>query len=318
MLKEVQIKNFQSHRDTNLKFSSGINGVIGDSISGKTAILRAIRWVVENRPLSFRFQSDFAKKEDATSTQLVFDDCKVKLSKNKSNSTYTIKEEDKTQSFSKFKTKVPDVIKNKINLSDINFQNQLDAHFLITSSGGKIAKAISHITQADKIIVWIQKITKELSTLKIKKKIIKKDIEEIDRKLAGFEELQDLDKIISKIEKLQSKKEKIENRYCQIEDLSLQIKEVQDNIKEQEGYLRAKPYIKKIERLEQHLTALRQQKETIVETKQTQEDIEMHNEVKSNLVKKYIRIIKKSKSCPTCFGIITNSAICRIEKEMSI
>lgn len=318
MLKKIQIKNFQSHRDTTLKLSPGINGIIGDSISGKTAILRAIRWVAENRPRGFRFHSDFAKEKDATSIQLTFDDCKIKLSKNKSDSTYTIKEEDKVQSFSKFKTKVPDVIKNKINLSDINFQNQLDAHFLITSSGGKIAKAISHITQADKIIIWIQKITKELSTLKIKKKIVKKDIEEIDRKLDGFEELQELDKTISKIEKLQAKKEKIENEYCQIEDLLLQIEEVQSNIKEQECYIQAKPLIIQIEGLEQQLVALKQQKETIIETKQTQEDIEMHNEVKSNLIQKYIRIIKKSKSCPTCFGAITDKIIHRIEKEMSI
>lgn len=317
MLKAIKIKNFQSHRNTELKFSKGITGIIGDSLSGKTAILRAIRWVTKNRPGGFHFHSDFAE-EDSTSTQLIFDDCKIKLSKAKGNSVYTIEEENKIESFSKFKTAVPDIIENKTNLKSINFQNQLDAHFLITSSGGKIAKAISHITQADKIIVWIQKITKELSTLKIKKKMVKKDIEEIDRKLADFEELQELDKIISKIEKLQAKKEKIENEYYRIEDLSLQIEEVQSNIKEQEGYLRAKPYIKKIERLEQHLTALRQQKETIIETKQTQEDIEMHNEVKSNLVKKYISIIKKSKSCPTCFGTITDKIIHRIEKEMSI
>lgn len=316
MLKEAQIENFQPHRSTTLKFSKGITGIIGDSLSGKTAILRAIKWAIENRPRGFSFHSDFAKEKDPTSTKLIFDNCKIKLSKTKGSSTYTIEEDNKTKSFNKLKTKVPDIIKNKTNLSSINFQNQLDAHFLITSSGGKIAKTISHITQTDKIISWIQEITRNISTLKTSKAVLKKDIEEINSKLIPFKKLQDLDIILSKIEDLQCKKEKIDLKYYRIEDLLLQIEKVRKEIRRKESYLGAKPYIKKIESLEQQLRAFKKQKEALIETLNIQKTIKEEEENKTSLIRLYIEKIKKNRLCPICFGAITSRTIKQIEKEM--
>lgn len=318
-LKEINIKNFQGHRNISLKPSKGITGIIGESLAGKTGILRAIKWVSQNRPGGFRFHSDFVNKNSSTSSQLVFDDCEVKLSKTKKGATYKVKDNGHIQTFRKFKkSSMPDIAKNKINLGSINFQNQLDAHFLITSSGGKIAKAISHITQTDKIIVWIQKITKELFALKARKKFLKADIEEINAKLTCFKRLEEFDRVISKIEKLQKKKEKINSEYDKIEDLLLQIEETQKEIKLKKSYLQVKPFIKEIEELEQQLRALKQQKEMVLQAKQIQEDIKECSKIKNDYIKEYIRIIKKKRVCPTCYGNLTNKTIYRIEKEMQL
>ena len=39
MIKSIQLKNFQSHRDTTLRLSPGVNVIVGDPQNGKTAIL---------------------------------------------------------------------------------------------------------------------------------------------------------------------------------------------------------------------------------------------------------------------------------------
>ena len=45
---KVEIKDFQSHKNTNIEFSEGFNCIIGRSDSGKSAILRALRLVICN------------------------------------------------------------------------------------------------------------------------------------------------------------------------------------------------------------------------------------------------------------------------------
>lgn len=44
------IENFQSHEQTEVFFTEGLNVFVGPSDSGKSAILRALRWVLYNEP----------------------------------------------------------------------------------------------------------------------------------------------------------------------------------------------------------------------------------------------------------------------------
>jgi len=46
MINSLTIQNFQSHKNTTLEFDNGINIIIGQSDSGKTAIIRALNWVI--------------------------------------------------------------------------------------------------------------------------------------------------------------------------------------------------------------------------------------------------------------------------------
>ena len=50
MIKNLLLKNFQSHIDSKIEFDSGFNVICGSSDSGKSALLRALMWVIANRP----------------------------------------------------------------------------------------------------------------------------------------------------------------------------------------------------------------------------------------------------------------------------
>ena len=41
----IEIVNFQSHANTKLNFDEGVNVIIGPSDSGKTAVIRAMKWI---------------------------------------------------------------------------------------------------------------------------------------------------------------------------------------------------------------------------------------------------------------------------------
>ena len=60
MIKEIDIVNFQSHKSTHLDLVPGVNVIVGASDSGKSAIIRALRWLIWNRPVGDAFISHWA------------------------------------------------------------------------------------------------------------------------------------------------------------------------------------------------------------------------------------------------------------------
>lgn len=317
MLKYLKIKNYQSHRNTTISFSPGITGIIGESLSGKTPILRAIRWIVLNRPSGFRFHSHFAKKDKETSVQLTLDNgSKITLSKTSKDAVYKLEVPDKkTQRFRKLKQAVPDLIKNELNIGDINFQNQLDSHFLVTSSGGQIAKAISKITQTDKINSWVKIINKKISFLKSKESLLKSDIKIIDHQIKSFKGMDRLGRMVAKLEMIHSKRNEAEEKYEKIDGLRIKIQDSYRAVKESKKYLRAKPYVERIEAVQRRLAACRQQEKLILDVKRSQNEIQQLNILKERYVKEYISIIRRKKQCPTCFGRIDSKTIMKIKKD---
>ena len=89
MLKSLRVKNFQSHRDSLIKFSPGVNVLVGDPQNGKTAILRALNLVRTNRPSGFRFHSHFAK-DGNTEIIIETDSGEVNFLKNETGSVYSV------------------------------------------------------------------------------------------------------------------------------------------------------------------------------------------------------------------------------------
>ena len=120
MLNKIKIENFQSHKKTELDLVPGVNVVVGKSNSGKTAILRALKWLVFNRPLGFRFHSEFT--DDPTFVSIEDEINEIGMEKDKNGAIYYVGE----QSFEKMGTDIPDLAKEALNLTELNFSDQLN------------------------------------------------------------------------------------------------------------------------------------------------------------------------------------------------
>ena len=59
MFTRLEIKNFQSHKNTTIDFDKNINSICGETDNGKSAVIRAIKWIVENRPLSIESSNSY-------------------------------------------------------------------------------------------------------------------------------------------------------------------------------------------------------------------------------------------------------------------
>jgi len=211
MIKSLLIKNFQSHRKTKLEFDPGVNVIYGLSQAGKTAVIRALRLLIQNRPSGAKYYSNFATDKGETEVELKFADGKTvgiiktverskKDRKKKLVSTiYTLNREE----YSPGKD-IPDRIVEALNISEINIQTQYDRAFLIMSAASEVARTVNRITNLEEVDTWKSDLTKQINATNQEAKLLFDQAKEIETQLAkykGFEDLQEQVKELVTIDK---------------------------------------------------------------------------------------------------------------------
>lgn len=147
MIESIRLTNFQSHRDTHLDFHPGVNVLIGPSDTGKTAIMRALRWVVFNRPLGDAFRSWWSvEQRDPTAVTLKLPgDVVVRRVRSESDNLYEINGE---QFIAK---EIPPEVSSALNIGEINVQGQMDNVFLLSQSPGEVARYLNRVIDLEQI-----------------------------------------------------------------------------------------------------------------------------------------------------------------------
>ncbi|MGA0383378.1 MAG: AAA family ATPase [Flavobacteriaceae bacterium] len=193
MIDSLKIKNFQSHSETSLDFSPGVNVIIGDTDSGKTSILRAVGWLLNNRP---RGSSFVRKGKKSCSVSIRTSRGLIERERKSSFNGYRVKSDSIDASFTEVGTTVPSEILSVLRLGDINTQSQLSSHFLIGMSDGYISKQLAEFLGfdfADKLSLLVKsggtQASKEVSKFSDEAKDLQSKLSSIESKLAAKEDL---------------------------------------------------------------------------------------------------------------------------------
>jgi len=152
MITKLSLINFQSHRNTVLEFSPGVNAIVGQSDSGKSAILRALYWIKNNRPSGDAFVSHWARngrgvQVEETSAGIEIGDTAIARIRGKALNAYRINGKD----LEAVRTDVPAEVSEALRLSDVNIQRQLDSPFLLGESPADVARFFNELVHLDEI-----------------------------------------------------------------------------------------------------------------------------------------------------------------------
>jgi energy-coupling factor transporter ATP-binding protein EcfA2 len=154
VIKELFIKNFQKHDKLKVSFGD-ITTIVGASDKGKSAVIRALRWVCRNQPRGEAFKKD---GEDVVAVKMVLDDGNfIVRSRGKSGNVYTLSGDD----FNSFGSGVPDTIQDVIKTDDVNFQGQHDPPFWLGLSSAEVSRQINQISDLEVIDRSIAKAKKK-------------------------------------------------------------------------------------------------------------------------------------------------------------
>lgn len=197
MIEKLTICNFQSHKLTEINFCDGVNAIVGLSDSGKSAVLRALTWVLTNKPTGADFMSSWAT-ERGSKTEVVLemsDGTIVTRGRTASDNYYflNIKNQDVLE-FRAFGQDVPEEIKQALNVNDVNIQPQLEAPFLLSASPGDVAKTLNRIVNLDVIDTAVSSIRKKKLAADHELKSEEARLSEIEEQAHNLEYLEEMER----------------------------------------------------------------------------------------------------------------------------
>jgi chromosome segregation ATPase len=171
MLKKLIVRNYQCHKKRVLRFDPHVTAIIGPNDSGKSAILRALRWLCLNRP-----QGKSIIREGATNVwvTLFVDGHRIDRKSGKQN-LYKLD----GKSFFAFRSDVPDPIIKILNVDEQNFQRQHQAHQWFSLTPSQAAKEINRLVDLSTIDAVQNEIARELRSKKAELTVVEREIEEV-------------------------------------------------------------------------------------------------------------------------------------------
>lgn len=219
MIKQLNISNFQSHKDTSLVFDKGVNVIVGATDSGKTAIIRALRWLIWNRPSGEAFRSHWGGE---TKVKLTFENDLFVIRSKDSQNKYIY---NGTTSMA-FGQSVPEEIQRALNMDEINLQMQFDQPFLLTSTPGEVARHFNTISKLDTIDVSIKSIKSNIRELEGEIKHDTQRETDLKEELKQYDDLDKFEAELEVLEDVEEKRNKLSKDISEIEHLKTQAEEL--------------------------------------------------------------------------------------------
>ena len=230
MIKSIEIQNYQSHKETKLEFSPGVNVIVGATDSGKSAIIKALRWVITNRPTGDSFRSSWGGDTEVkveTIGEYLYDVTRAKTDKG---NLYKLNDLE----FKAFGSDVPEEIKKALDMNHINVQTQFESHFLLSESAGAVATHFNKVAHLDKIDVGLQNIQRWLR--KSQQDIVynESQVEELTEQLVEYNSLEEIEELIVRLEQIETEVEWANKKTRKVMELRLDIESVDVYIKQSE------------------------------------------------------------------------------------
>lgn len=230
MIQQLQIKNFQSHVNNTLTFDKGVNVVVGPSDSGKTAVIRALRWGVWNKPGGETFRSTWGGD---TSVAITLGDGGIVARMKGKENKYVLDE----TVFKAFGANVPVEITQALNMTEVNIQEQMDSPFLLSETPGRVAAHFNKIANLSVIDTSIQNIQKQIRGINATIIFKQEDLLQKQTQLKGFDILEDVERGIRILERKQKQSERLEREWQELNRIVLKLEGIKEQTQDNEGLL---------------------------------------------------------------------------------
>lgn len=210
-IEKIILVNFQSHVYSELSLSRGVNVIVGPSDSGKTAIMRALRWNMFNDPSGVEFVREGESKVSVT---VRFQNhVEVERRRSRSKNQYILRRPDEEELvFEGFGKNVPEEIEEAIGIKKImlddkkslplNFSDQLDGPFLLQETDAYKAQAIGRMVGVDLLDETMRDTLRDKKQISLRRELMEKDLEETEKSLEAFSDLDDQIVLRERVEKL--------------------------------------------------------------------------------------------------------------------
>lgn len=214
MILSLDIKNYQSHKNTHIDFCTTTNSLIGDSNSGKTSVLRALSWAITNRPAGDAAVSHWARNEKGNQTEdmevtVTTDQHVITRSKTKLGNFYIVD----GKKLEAVGMDVPAEVSQAFNMSDVNIQKQMDAPFLLAETPGNVAKFFNQLVHLDSIDAYLQSVESKKRSTRTELDFRRQQRESTEKQLTTLDWVPRAKELLAETQELERKRDALHSEY---------------------------------------------------------------------------------------------------------
>lgn len=238
-IRNLRIENFQSHELTEMAFDDGLNVIVGASDHGKSAVIRALRWLLYNEPRG----SDFIRvgANQCRVTIELADGSRVTRERTPSKNRYlVVKPDGDQQIYEGFGNSVPKEVSDvtgvaKVMLDEdtetaLHIGTQLEPPFMLTEPGSIKAKAIGRLNGVHIIDAASRDTQRDLTRLGQEERGYKEQLAEVEAELATFDDVPYLENILLIVEEKQAQLKQMQARQQRLLELRERYQRVQGEL----------------------------------------------------------------------------------------
>jgi exonuclease SbcC len=219
-LVSLTVENFQPHRHRVIDFDESVTVLVGANGSGKSSVIRAIRWVAFNRPLGdsvIRWGSKHAR------VKLVTETAKIVRERGEDGNYYRVN----AQKFTALGTGVPESVHRLLRLEEICFQKQIEAGFWFTHSAPEVAREMNRVVDLDVIDRSQSYATGKLKAASGEVKVLEGLLGEVQKKEASLSWVPKAERLLKEHDRIAQERDTALRRLQGMSSLLEQIREAQ-------------------------------------------------------------------------------------------
>lgn len=210
MLQKLTIRNFQKHERLVIDFDPLVTVLTGPSDYGKTAVLRALRWLATNRPSGDAF---IRHGGDSVKASLRVDGHLVDRIKSKGKNLYRVDGE----VYKAFGSDVPEGVLQLLNIGDVSWQLQHSSPFWLSLSPGEVAKQLNQIVNLSLIDTTLANLASELRKSKTKVEVSQERLQESKKQRQQLNWVRQANR---RLQRLEQRQEEIAQKQAKIDSLA--------------------------------------------------------------------------------------------------
>ncbi|MEW6171821.1 MAG: AAA family ATPase [Bacillota bacterium] len=200
-LKRVVLENFQSHRYTEIGFAPTMTVLIGESDQGKSAVVRALRWLFYNKPHGADFMragSDYCRVAAELDDGLVI----IRERRGKTNRYEIRRPGQEPHILEGFGREVPAEVEELTEVQPLRLEgatfelhvaHQLDPPFLLKETPAVRARAVGHLSGTHLFDAAGKRAGRKIAVLSRTRQELEEKLAGLEIELQGFHDLQEVE-----------------------------------------------------------------------------------------------------------------------------
>lgn len=223
---KIGIRNFQLHKSLTIDLDEHVTVIVGPSDSGKSAIIRAIRWLCLNQPSGDSFIRDGT---DSVTARMKVDGRTVTRHRDKSNNIYKLGKDE----FKSFGSNVPVPIERLLNVGAVTFQQQHDPPYWLSDSAGQVSRELNAIVNLEVIDSVLSAVAKQITKSRNEVGFTEERLSKAETEVEDTEWAEDAESDLKRLDKARSDHARLAVRVARMGDV------VEEAIERRETHQRA-------------------------------------------------------------------------------